>query len=345
MNSKDEILYEISSDLKMLRYEGEDLVLYKSRVIYSALSNWIKISTLDIDILNDVQTNIGQSRKYISNKASTFLNNIIEIFPEASIWFYPDDIKEKPEKIIIDRLKKSGGIIKSGFNSYFALPSYEECIVDNEIKVIRGIENRNIQMYTGLTQLKLSEVSFEVDKDELFDFYGLDNQTAKEMWKIYVNNAEWNKRSDIDCQIFNKFSKINFYNSWNDDYKLSEGEISIYKENYSDFGIIKKLNNEIYTNKFSQAIVDKFEIRRFMYALRHEANNQVTAYYKFLNNKKLVELNLKCALPNHETDILLALGWPKNSIIDTKNLIFNVHVWRFVKLILENLNIIMREID
>lgn len=345
MNSKDEILEEISNDLKILKYEGEDLVSYKSRVIYSALSNWVKISTLDIDILNDVQRNIGQSREYISNKASIFLQNIIDIFPEVYPWFYPNDIKDKPEKIIIDRLKNAGEIIKSGFNSYLALPIYEECIVDNKTKVTRGIENKKIEMCTGLTQLKYSEVSYEVDKNRLFDFYGVENQTAKEMWDRYINQVTWNKRTDISCPIFNKNSKVAFYKSWDDDYKLNDGEISIYKENFSDYGIIKKINNEIYTNQFNHAIIDNFEIRRFMYGLKYEANNPVKVDYKYLNNKKLVELSLKCTLPNHETNILLALGWPKNSILDTKNLIFSIHVWEFIKIILENLNIIVREID
>lgn len=345
MNNEKQIINEISSDLKIYKHKEEGYITYKSRVIYSALSKWIKISTLDLDILDDKEAHIGQSRKYLSNKAKIFLENMIELFPEIRDWFYPKDMQEKPEIIIIDRLKNAGEIIKSGFDTYLALPNYEECVICNKVKVTRGIENNEIQMYTGLTQLKELENDCEMNKHVLFEFYGVENKTAHEIWDIYINNIEWRKRTDISCQIFNKYSKVNFYKSWDDNYELKEGEISIYKENHNDFGVIKKINNEIYTSQFHSSLIDNYEIRRFMYALKYYANNSVIADYKYLNDKTAIELSLRSALPSHENNILLALSWPKNSIQDTKTLIFSSYVWEFIKLILEKLNIVIREID
>ena len=345
MNNKHTIINEINNDLKLYKYKEEDYILYKSRVIYSALAKWIRISTLNCDILEDEEVNIGQSRKKLSNKAKIFLDNIIEIFPEINEWFYPKGIKESPESLIIDRLKNSGEIINSGFNTYLALPNYEECIISDKVKVCRGIESKEMHTYTGLSQLKLLKGNYKVDKSELFEFYGIENQTSIDIWKKYIKNIEWRKRQDTSYYIFNKDSNVNFYNSWECNYKLKDGEISIYKENHLDFGVIKKVNNNIYTSQFPSCLVDEYEIRRFMYGLKSEVNNSSVAYYRYLNIKNAVELNLTSALPNHENNILLALGWPKKSIQDTTNLIFSIHVWEFIKLILENLNIVVREID
>lgn len=344
MNNKKHILDEMSSDLDIYKYKDEDSISYKARVIYSALSKWVKISTWDSDILEE-EENIGKSRKYLSNKAKDFLQNILDIYPEIRTWFYPKDMKENPETLIIDRLKNSGEIVKSGFNTKFALPNYEECIISNKAKVTRGIENNEIQMHTGLVQLKLLEDNCNIDKQDVFEFYGVEDKNAKEIWNIYLKSAEWRKRQDITCQIFNKYSKVNFYRSWDESYKLREGEISIYKENHSDYGVIKKVNGEIYTSQFTSILVDNYEIRRFLYGLKSEASNNTIAYYKYKGEGRTVELNLKSALPKHENNILLALGWPKNSIQDTNNLIFSIRVWEFIKLILENLNIVLREID
>ena len=193
MYDKNQILDKISKDLNIFRYGDEDLRLYKSRVVYSALSNWVKISTLDIDNLNDSQEVRGQSQKYIFNKVSIFLDNMIEIFPEINDWFYPEDIKEKPETIVIDRLKKSGEIIKSGFNSYLALPEYEECVIDNKIKSTRGIDSNYMQIYSGLTMLKQSEEDLEIDQLRIFDFYGVENITANEILNVYIKYVQWKK--------------------------------------------------------------------------------------------------------------------------------------------------------
>ncbi|CEP95572.1 Uncharacterised protein [[Clostridium] sordellii] len=345
MNNKAQILSEISNDLNIGQYKEENFILYKSRVIYSALSKWIKISTLDKDILKDKEYDIGQSSKYLVNKAKEILENIIEVFPEINIWFHPKGMKESPEILIIDRLKNSGEIIKSGFRTQLALPTYEECIISDNTKVTRGIENNEMHVYTGLVQLKSLDNICKIDKTGLFEFYGLEDKTAQEIWYKYIKNAEWKKRKSITCNIFNKYSKFNFYRSWEENYNLKDGEISIYKENYNDYGVIKNIDGEIYTSQFTRPLVESYEIRRFMYALKCEVKNNTIANYKYIGKYDAVELNLRSALPNHENNILLALGWPKNSIQDTNNLIFNIHVWEFVKLILENLNIVTREID
>lgn len=345
MSNKNHIIDEISNDLKIYKYKGEDSINYKARVIYSALSKWIKISTLDYDILVNEQEYIGQSRKHLSNRAKIFLENILDLFPEVRVWFYPEYMEDTPQSLIIDRLKYSGELVKSGFNTNLAIPTYEECIISNKTKVIRGMKNNELHMHTGLTQLEVSTDNYKVDMIELFEFYGVETLKAEFIWNMYLKNAHWRKRPDISCQVFNKYSKVSFSKSWSYDYKLNENDISIYKENHSDYGIIKKFNGEIYTSNFNRALVEEYEVRRFMYALKKEAGNSAIAYYKYLDSDNAVELNLKSALPNHENYILLSLGWPKNSIKDTNNLIFSVHVWDFIKHILDNLNIDTVEVE
>ncbi|MDB8794605.1 hypothetical protein PN290_01475 [Romboutsia sp. 1001216sp1] len=345
MHIKDEVFKEIINDLKISKYSEEDDVTYKARVVYSALALWMKISTLDGDILEDDKKGIGQSRKHLSIVGKVFLENILELYPGLKPWFYSQEANKNPQDIILERLIKSGELIKSGFNTNLAIPLYEECLVNRGVKSTRGINSRNIKIHSGLTQIELVNAEQEINNEDILQFHGLDNFTAKEILKQYVVNSQWKNRKNITCDIFNKYSKVSFYNSWENNYKLKEGEISVYRENFNDYGLIKKVNGEIYTSQFNTYLVENNEVRRFMYGLKSEVNNSVMAYYKFIDRSDCVELNLKCALPSQEENILLSLGWPKTSIADSMNLIFSIHIWDLIKLILEKLNIVVREID
>ena len=345
MHIKDEVLKKIINDLNISKHSEEDDITYKARVIYSALALWMKISIFDGDILEDDKKGIGQSRKHISIVGEVFLENIIELYPELKSWFYSQEINKNPQDIIIERLIKSGELIKSGFNTNLAIPLYEECLVNRGVKSTRGINSRSIKIHLGLTQIELINEEQKISNEDILQFYGLDNFTANEILKQYIVNSQWKNRKNITCDIFNKYSKVSFYNSWENDCKLKEGEISVYRENFNDYGFIKKVNGEIYTSQLNTYLVENNEVRRFMYGLKSEVNNNVIAYYKFIDKSDYVELNLKCALPSQEENILLSLGWPKTSITDSMNLIFSTNIWDLIKFILEKLNIVVREID
>lgn len=342
MHIKDEIFREIANDLKISEYIGKEDTNYKARVVYSALGLWIKISTLDFDILDDDKNKIGQSRNQLSIKGKLFLENILELYPELREWFFPQKSNKNPQDMIIERLIKSGELVKSGFSTSLSVPLYEACLINRGVKVIRGINLKNIKIHSGLVQIELVNSEYEVNNEKILQFYGLDKFTAEKTLKHYIVKSQWKNRKNMSCSIFNKYR---YYYTWENDYKLKEDEISLYRENLNDYGLIKKVNGEIYTSQFNSYLVENYEVIRFMLGLKSEVNNNVRAYYKIIDIVDCVELNLKCALPIHEESILLSLGWPKTSIADKMNFIFSIHIWELVKLILEKLNIVVREID
>jgi hypothetical protein len=341
--SKHDILNQIINDLNIRNYEGEGRNQYISRVVYSALSMWIRVSTLDGDIFQQPLDKIGVSKIHILNRCQPFLDNMIELYPEIHRWFYPKEDKKNPIVIIRDRLCNGGDLVDVGFNTDLALPSYQECVVNNRVGIIRGYNVGYIQKVAGLAQLKVLDEENTVDIEKALEFYDLKDQTAEEILWNYIKNIKWNKREGISDLVFNKYCENTFSNSWDSEYKLKVNDISLYKYGINDFGFVKKTNGSIYTSQINQYLIERFEVRRFMYGLKCEVKNSIVAKYKKYEEAGLVELNLYNGLPGREQNILLLLGWPLQNVSDKYNLLFDASVWLFVKKVLKNLNVTLQE--
>lgn len=344
MTKNHDVLIRIVNELKIQRHDKESRGQYISRIVYSALSMWIRVSTLDEDILEQSLGKTGVSKIHITNACKPFLDNMIELYPEIYEWFYPEDSEENPIVIVRDRLYQGGELVNIGFNTDLALPPYQECIVNKEVAIIRGIDCHSFKPVTGLTQLTGVEEKTIIDNDKILEFYSFKNQSAEEKLKEYIKNCKWSKNEGISVQIFNKYSNDCFSSCWNSEYKLKNNDISLYRNDFFDFGLIKKLNDSIYTSQIEKYLIEQFEVRRFMYGLKKSVENSVVVGYKHYNEEKLVEINLYNGLPEKEQRILLLLGWPIKHINDKLNLLFHRSVWKFVEAILRNLNITLQEV-
>jgi hypothetical protein len=343
MNKEHYILERIIKDLQIRRYPEEEKKQYISRVIYSGLSFWIRFSTLDEDILKQSSKIAGVSKVHILNRCKAFIDNMLELYPETVPWFYPEGSKENPIVTVRDRIYNGGELIDVGFDSDLALPSYKECIVNKKISLIRGLIADGFQIITGLSQFKVVNEKSIVDMGEIFQFYGLKKESAKKLLKTYIKDGVWCKREDANFQVFNKYSSNSFSNCWESDYNLKDEDISLYRIGIMDFGFVKKSNQCIYTSEIKKCLIDKYEVRRFMYGLKSESNNSVAATYRKYDKENLVELKLYNALPEKEENILMLLGWPIKNINDKFNLLFNSSIWPFIETILINLDIILQE--
>lgn len=343
MMSKHDILNQIVNDLNLRHYKGEGRNQYISRVVYSALSMWIRISTLDEDIFQQPFNKIGVSKIHILNRCQPFLENMIELYPEIHSWFYPKEYKKNPIVIIRDRLCSGGELVDVGFNTDLALPCYQECVVNNRVGIIRGFNVGYRQKAAGLAQLKMLDEENTVDIGKALEFYNLKYQSAEEILNTYIKNIKWNKGEGISDLIFNKYYDNSFSNCWDSEYKLKDNDISLYKYGTNDFGFVKKTNGSIYTSQINQYLIERFEVRRFMYGLKCGVKNSIVAKYKRYEEAGLVELNLYNGLPSREQNILLLLGWPLQNVSDKYNLLFDASVWLFVEKVLKNLNIILQE--
>lgn len=344
MTKNHDVLVSIVNDLKIQRHDKESRSQYISRIVYSALSMWIRISTLDEDILEQSPSETGVSKIHIINACKPFLDNMIELYPEIYEWFYPKDSDENPIVIVRDRLYQGGELVHIGFNTDLALPPYQECNVSEEVGIIRGVNRSGFKTVTGLTQLTRLEEKAIIDDDKTLEFYCLKKQSAEEILIEYIKNRKWSKKEGISAMIFNKYSNDSFSSCWSNEYKLKNNDISLYRNDFFDFGLIKKTNDSFYMSQIEKYLIEQFEVRRFMYGLKKSVGNSVVARYKHYNKEKLVEINLYNSLPEKEQCILLLLGWPIKHINDILNLLFHSSVWKFVEAILRNLNITLQEV-
>ncbi|MCK4258285.1 MAG: hypothetical protein KAX49_04865 [Halanaerobiales bacterium] len=343
INDKYDIIKKINKNLKIGSYFGEANSHYMSRIIYSALSIWIRVSTLDENILSQENEKTGVSKIHIINRCKPFLNSMTDIFPEIKEWFYPSDFDENPIIVLRDRLFNSGELVNAGFDTFLGLPKYQECNFSPQIRIIRGINANKFDSVSGICLLKLKNKNDTINYDKIFEFYGLYKKTSTSFLIDYLNSITWNKQDKLTSEVFNKYSKKPFSSSWSDDLIIKNNEVTLYKNDFFDFGFVKRKNKDIYTSQISDYLIGEFEVRRFMYAFKKQVNNPAVAKYKRYLDEETVELHLFNDLPRKEQSILLLLGWPKKSIMDKFNLIFHDSVWELVKMILDNLNIELQE--
>ena len=341
---RNNIINFIADDLKIKRYKDEELHRYISRVTYSAVGMWIREATLDENILDDKSYSVGKSKKYIINRCSSFLENMIQIYPEINEWLNTNH-KRNPIEIIRKRLERGNELVDVGYNTDLALPYYRECPINNSHNVIRGIRFEKFNVAIGLTQIKRNDNEI-YDKKKLYEFYGISLKKSNELLDEYLNEIQWIEKKNLkDKLFFNKNSNKILSECWEYRNILMDGEITLYKDGLLNFGFVKSVGNNIYTSSLiDRYLVTKFEVRRFMYALKKESNNCFKAQFKNYEEDNLVMLRLFSALPQKEEDTLMLLGWPVNSIEDKYNLLFDKNCWEFVKSIITNLEIELEEV-
>ncbi len=341
--NKIELLNKIANDLEITKYEKENEKNYRSRAIYSALSIWIKVSTLDIDIMDE---KIGVSKKHIISRCSLFLEQMIELFPEINEWFYYGDKEEKknPIAIIRERLYNAGELVSCGFTTDMALPKYQKLILKNKGYLERGFNGDTTGLYSGLYDIRKIDLTFEKrDIENIFEFYFIDKMTALDFIYKELKEREWSKIDKISFELFNKYSEKSFYNCWEREFKIKDGEVTLFRNSFingnSEYGLIKNIDNELYISHINNHLVENNEVRRYMYGLKRSVGNKIKGYIEFIENSNLFKLKLRNALPKKEESILLLFGWPEKDISDTMNLIFNREVIVLIKEIMEKMNV------
>ncbi|MFK4166217.1 hypothetical protein ACI2LM_08145 [Paenibacillus lautus] len=343
------IINHIARDLKIIRFNNESDYQFISRAIYSGLGMWVRYSTLDENILNPDKSKIGVSKIHILNRCRPFLNEMLGIYPAARNWFYPLDTESHPVETVRDRLCMGGELVEVGYNTDLSLPHFEICPINKNNSLIRGIQNQELLTAIGLAQMETSNGREALSNQDLFQFYGLQNNTASVIMNEIISALKWTKwNNEFPFQIFNKHISMNFSNSWDYEFKEHIFEISLYRHpmyshGNTDFGFVKCINGEIYTSRISEYLVERFEVRRYMHALRNEASNPVKAAFIRYGQENLVELHLYNALPAQEENLLMLLGWPVRHIHDKYRLLFHGSVWEFIAQVLRNLNIKLEE--
>ncbi|MDD3915010.1 MAG: hypothetical protein PHF76_10230 [Bacteroidales bacterium] len=316
------------TDLAIHSYATESAKSYCSRVTYSGLGEWIKTAAYDkyIEDDSDYDNTGGASKSYITSKVQEILNSYIEIIPIIKTWYYPESEKHPvlPIQEIRDRIYISGFLVSNKMNT-LQFPPAKCTKISDSLYLYRGDIHRSPDCVIGLgTYVKDKGDIPEVELAEMFNL-------PKKPANIFVDDYLKNVRSKFiqsdylpeSREYFNHHSIGAISKSWSHDYK-NQNEVTVYRDNYNDYGLIKTIEGVYNTSAFPSSYIDLLEIRRFIYGLWYKTNH--AAKVKIEKHDTLCSIRLPSHLPAKEQSVLYLLAWPSNDIMDKTEYIAPIEV-------------------
>lgn len=333
-----DIVRAMRDDMKIFPYSEESDCQYIGRLIYSALSQWLRVATQD-ELYGE---NISKSKRYIFNRGVELLNNFTEAIPEASKYFLSPEGNFEVEDVIRnirEKMLTSGELIEVGKQKNVTIPIYSEVVCASGFRRIVGIDNNPRDcVYCGITRICKNEekmyVGDLIESEETLEFLA---------W-IY-KKAMWTKCSDLSgYEIFNPMSTKVPYQSWSDRANRSlEWHLGRVRtiEGY-EYWLLKLNREEWFQAPFPSVLHEYKEERRVILALRKKCNNEMNAMFEYKGNDTI--LYLYCGLPLKEESILETFCWPQVRYNDKYKYVMPTIVWDGIRNILvKNLGMTLRE--
>lgn len=321
---KDSLIEKMSRDLNIKKNNLEKDSEFYARLIYSALSEWLKVFTLDK--VNEDDSEL-KSKHYLTARGKRLLMSFLELFPECNNYFFPDT-QTNPLEIIRNNMLCSGDLIE--VDDKIGLPIKSDYkVVDNVIKVY-GLSGEKLKSF-GISKCKIGCTDKELPVLKM---------NSVEMVSDLYKFAKWQKVEDLsDYEIFNFKMKQAVSKCWVKDFHLKEDYFSLcrIKTYGTKYFLLKLEYGKFYVAHLNKVLEDFGEWRRIIHVLRYVNNNQIKAYVKLL--KPYVELQVTSKLPKHEENILMTFCWPKRDIEDRFCFLVPLEVWGIIKEQLEYLAI------
>ena len=318
----DKTLDRMSSDLRIHRYTGESVQLFKCRVLYSAVSSWIKTIAMDRAISSRDGEFSGVSRRHIFDRSSSIIETMCKMFPETKGWFFHGE--DHPSNIIRTRLINHGDLLNEGFDTYLALSTIKRIQITDKLKTVYGVVLDGSIAYSGVSTIMRSESVGLKDKDQ--DYLAWFSKYQKEAgWSMtHLNTDSW--------QYYNPYMKtLNNYSAWQDAPPQEVDGIvfartEINKNSYEYYLIKNK--EEVYHRLDPFAIKVGYH-KRIMYLLRAMVNNNILVTATVFDEH--VSLRFNTHLPMQENNLLESYAWPVNGIDDKLEWVMDKDVWEYIK--------------
>ncbi|WOF16034.1 hypothetical protein F1737_04600 [Methanoplanus sp. FWC-SCC4] len=336
------IYLQIAKDLNITHFSKENESQFIGRIIYSAISEWIKASTFDrkIDDHEGVKEE-GCTKHHITRKCGEILEGFLEIYPHIEFYFYPFEEKDpKPVQEIQKRLLL-GGVLVPGENNTVQLSKEKNGFVNNNLYFERGYFYEPGKQVFGLGCYRNSQKE-NIPCVRLEELFYIPNENAEKTVNYYINEFKSNfiNISDIPdyWRFFDYSSKKSFHNSWNE-YFDKNREITVYKNNInnSDYGFIKYSGGKFFFTPFPKHIIQTKEVRRILYGIRSIENNPCNS--ELTIQGKEVKIQLYTSLPLREQSLLYMISWPVNNMYDRTQYITSIKFLPVIQRILSNLNV------
>lgn len=346
MGLRNDLVNQISKNLRIFKYNDEEESQFLNRLLYSAIAAWVIQPTRDEDFRYNYNKK-GVSKSYITRKISKIVSEFIAIFPSFKVFL--DGITEGEfVKEIREFYERAGYIVPVGFDEFVTTSPIKAVRINKSWLLVRNDFESICKKSVGLGLF--IEDSSDEKVTSLENLFYLPNLDAQKWTTKYVKNLKWinSAKIGLDARFFDIRSMKSFSGCWID--KFPENcEITLYKTNNWDYGFARKNSTGIVGlkipdwligqgNNESEKLFDN-DVRRFMYGLKAMNNNNANA----IADKKLgyFELKLFNALPTRELTTLQFLGWRKRGIYDETNYIIPDETFETVKSLLERLSILV----
>ena len=347
MSLRNELIKQISEDLRLYKYEDEKHTDFLNRLIYSAVGSWILHSTNDQDVKDNYKKS-GVSKAYITRKVSKVVAEYVALFP--SFGNFLGGITESEFVAQLREIyERAGYIVPTGFDEFVTSSASKEASTKEHWSIIRnGIKHANSRAVgLGVFLKEKEEAGSEEDCCGLDELFYLTKTDAKRWTDEYVRKLKWINAAKLDCetQYFDP-QKISCFNEcWIEKFPI-DCKVTLYKTNNWDYGFAKKDGLDVLGVKIPEFLIGNNtsgnecifakDVRRFMYGLKAIKNTNAICFVQKKTGYK--ELKLLNALPIRELTVLQFLGWRKNGFSDEYNYIIPFEMFDTVKKILANLS-------
>lgn len=322
----------IAHDLGLHQFTEEQISEYECRVIYSALSCWIKTIALDQSFVNEEIDVKGVSRRHIYERSHKFLDTMKKMFPQTADWFDQLDGNEDAIKLIRTRLINHGDLINQGFDTNLALSHQRAEQTSSEFETVFGVLFDEAIEYTGVSAIRRKEAKPMTLVDE----------NSVTCFQSYIGNACWirNTLGSNHLQFFNPLCRSkNNHEAWQDLICSADDSVILLRlatdKNRFIYYFLKPKEQVI--NRIDPFLQEQGFHIRAMYVLRslHDNKSEVKLY-KYDDH---VKIKLSAFLPSKEKSVIESYAWPVKSIFDKLEWIMEEKVWDMIRVYLEALDV------
>ena len=328
-------------DLHMYPYKNESSSCYYGRLMYSALSSWIRFCIMD----KTTEQNDSKSKAYVLSRGKEILRGFIECIPECKPLIAATDGKfeNRIEEMVTDIRNKmiyGGELVELTTKINIGLPERKcQPCTNGIVRVMGELINERCQA-AGITRIQ-EDVHSDGKSLDFISIIGIDDYIT-DLYK----KARWSNIDDISrYEIFNSMAKRAPYKSWenqlNKSMKYQLIRMSLYNDMH-EYYLVKIDNGKMMTCRMDELLAEGKEERRIILGLRKMYGNQMDALYEYKGS--VVLLKLFCRLPLREEHIIETYCWPERSFDDKLNYLVPFKIWDEIKELLESgLGIILKE--
>lgn len=333
---RDELRTKISNDLQIVKFKEESIREYNQRIIYSALSMWVR-SLLNGNSVNDFNYDIDKTFPdilYVQSNLSKIAESFLSSFECNPDWLDMNDdcssVSMEISSTIIKQmiyLQEIGEVLERKLS-----PVPHRRILFGQYVHEYGINTFGKEFQTIGVSMWTNKLPEDKNKQEAVIPTG-----GKEYFSYIDKNFPWITANITGTyEMFKVGSTRAYSKAWTiyDPNKVKNGiyllrEVNNYEPSYL---LIKKNNKQVEMVVLDSWYVKNKEIYRMMYALN--ASNDTPACFRIREYDDYVILHYASALPDEENRLIQSISWPYSTYRDKYSRIIPRNVWNIA---LENI--------